>query len=110
MSKIANKNTLSFLQLSQKIDNDTENLFGSLGTSFTNEEKPQTVAHAIANSKLPPAEKALPCILTEVHVIVGAGLETASSVMRLMVYHVFSNTEIKQEVREQRSCSARNSD
>lgn len=85
-------------QLLQGIDRDTEDLLIT-ATSSTNEDTPRTIVHEIVHSKLPPAEKALPRVLNEVQTIVGAGLETVSSVMRLMLYHVFSNPEILQRVR-----------
>lgn len=67
--------------------------------SSTKDDTTRTIVHEIADSKLPAAEKALPRVLSDVQVIVSAGLETLSGVLRLLLYHVFSNPEILQRLR-----------
>lgn len=90
--------TVKLLTKLQGIDRDTENLL-STAMSSTKDDTTRTIVHEIADSKLPPAEKALPRVLSDVQVIVSAGLETLSGVLRLLLYHVFSNPEILRRLR-----------
>jgi cytochrome P450 len=59
----------------------------------------RTFVHEIIDSNLPPTEKTFDRIFDEVATVTGAGFETTSSVIRLFVYHVFSNAEILQRLR-----------
>ncbi|KUJ06910.1 cytochrome P450 [Mollisia scopiformis] len=102
VSKVANDDARVFFQFLQEIDKDTERLLNAASSSSccsTEEDTPRTVVHEIADSDLAPADKSLPRVLNEVQTIVGAGLETVSGVLRLMLYHVFSNAEILQRLR-----------
>jgi cytochrome P450 len=53
-----------------------------------------TIVEEIVDSRLPASDKELPRVLNEVQTLVGAGLETVSGVLRLMLYHVFNDAEI----------------
>ncbi|PQE06880.1 Trichodiene oxygenase protein [Rutstroemia sp. NJR-2017a BVV2] len=65
----------------QEIDKVTARLLNTASSSTTDEDKPYTIVHEIADSDLPPADKSLPRVLNEVQTIVGAGLETVSGVL-----------------------------
>jgi cytochrome P450 len=57
------------------------------------------MVHAIVHSDLPPEEKTLEHVSQEVATVTGAGFETTASAMRLILFHVFSNTEILERLR-----------
>ena len=95
---------------SKGIDKDTGRLLNSITSSSSKDENaPRTIVHEIADSNLAPADKSLPRVLNEVQTIVGAGLETVSGVLRLMLYHVFSNAEILQRLRAELATVSQNS-
>ncbi|PHH81612.1 hypothetical protein CDD82_362 [Ophiocordyceps australis] len=98
ISKMTNEGTLSFFQFLQGIEKQAENRF-KLATSSPEKDRTPTLVDEIVDSNLPLPEKAFPRLLPDVQTIVGAGFETASSVMRLMLYHVFANPDILQRLR-----------
>lgn len=53
-----------------------------------------TIAYDIVNSNLPPTEKTFDRIFEEIATVTGAAFETTASVLRLIIFHVFSNKEI----------------
>ena len=53
-----------------------------------------TMVHAIVQSDLPPEEKTLRHVSEDVATVTGAGFEMTASAVRLILFHVFSNTEI----------------
>lgn len=59
----------------------------------------RTIVHEIVDSNLPPAEKAFDRVFDEVATVTGAGFETIANALRLIFYHVFSNTDILQRLR-----------
>jgi len=63
------------------------------------EKGKRTIVHEILESNLPPAEKIFPRVFTEVASVSSAGYETTASVLRLIIFHIFSNTEILQRLR-----------
>jgi cytochrome P450 len=71
-------------------------------TSASPDEKIQnTMVYAIVQSDLPPAEKSFDRVFEEVATVTGAGYETTANVLRLILYHVYSNKEILQHLREE---------
>jgi cytochrome P450 len=57
--------------------------------------------NGILESDLPPAEKTLERICDEVTTVGGAGFETSASVLRLILFHVFNNRNILQQLRDE---------
>lgn len=53
----------------------------------------------MVDSKLPPDEKKFEHVFNDVATITGAGFETTASVLRLIMFHVFSNQMILQRLR-----------
>ncbi|KAI0536948.1 trichodiene oxygenase [Xylaria digitata] len=59
------------------------------------------LVHAIVQSKLPPAEKIHRRVAEEVASILGAGFETTATVMRIVLYHMYSRPEILARLRSE---------
>lgn len=57
------------------------------------------VVHEIMNSKLPPSEKAFDRIFQDIATMSGAGFETTAGVMRMVIFHTYSNSDILQRLR-----------
>ncbi|EPE28199.1 Cytochrome P450 [Glarea lozoyensis ATCC 20868] len=99
VSKVANEDAKVFFKFLKEIDIDTERLLNTASSSGAEKDSPRTVVDELVDSELLPTDKSLPRVLNEVQTIVGAGLETVSGVLRLVLYHVFSNPEILQRLR-----------
>ncbi|OAG01866.1 cytochrome P450 [Paraphaeosphaeria sporulosa] len=99
VSKFANDDAQTFFAFLQEVDKETEKLLTTAKTSTPNKDTSHTVIGEIVDSNLPPSDKELPRVLNEVQTLVGAGLETVSGVLRLMLYHVFNDAEILQNLR-----------
>jgi hypothetical protein len=78
---------------------DTANLMAQAASENPDPDAPHTLVHAIMHSKLPPAEKAPRRVAEEVASITGAGFESTASVMRVILYYVYSNPEILARLR-----------
>jgi cytochrome P450 len=57
--------------------------------------------HAIVHSDLPTVEKSFDRVFEEVATVTGAGFETTANVLRLILYHVYSNKDILRRLREE---------
>jgi cytochrome P450 len=55
--------------------------------------------HEIFDSNLPPEDKTVARVFSDVATVTGAGFETTASVLRLVTYHVFSNGAILRRLR-----------
>ncbi|KAF4633285.1 hypothetical protein G7Y89_g4836 [Cudoniella acicularis] len=117
--KVADDGTKAFfryLQASHCSQNDTEkytkDLLASAASSSAPDEKaPRTIVHEMLDSGLPPAEKTFARVFDDVATVTGAGFETTASVLRLIIFHVFSNPETLQRLRsELASATAQYSD
>lgn len=62
-------------------------------------EIPNNIVHAILASKLPSPEKELGRVFDDLSTAVGAGIDTTAGALRLILFHVFSNTNILQRLR-----------
>ncbi|KAK6825857.1 hypothetical protein PG987_013351 [Apiospora arundinis] len=59
----------------------------------------RTIVDEIIHSKLPPAEKRFERVMKDVTTATGAAFETTAGVLRLIVYHVFSDQDILRRLR-----------
>jgi cytochrome P450 len=86
---------------SQENMNDTTRLMAELASSTgTSDDKgSRTIVHEIMASKLPPAEKKPERVFEDVSTVAGAAFETTASVLRMVLFHVFSNTDMLQRLR-----------
>lgn len=53
------------------------------------------------DSNLPPEDKAFHRVFDEVATVTGAGFETIANALRLIFYHIFSDTEILERLRSE---------
>lgn len=83
------------------MEQDARDLMTAASTSATDEMGPRTIVNGILESDLPPTEKTFPRIYDDVLTVGGAGFETTASVLRLIIFHVFSNPEIIQRLRNE---------
>jgi cytochrome P450 len=81
------------------IDKETERRLTAAKSSTHEKNTAQTIVEEIVDSSLPASDKELPRVLNEVQTLVGAGLETVSAVLRLMLFHVFNDAEILAHLR-----------
>lgn len=63
-------------------------------SNTTTDKGPRTIVHEIAESNLPPEEKSFKRVFTDVATVTGASFETTSSVLRLVIYHIWSKPHI----------------
>lgn len=57
--------------------------------------------HAIVASDIPPSEKTYDRVLEEVMTVSGAGFETTASALRLILFHMYTNTRILARLRQE---------
>lgn len=78
---------------------DTKNLMAAAASPVLDEKAQRTIVHEILESKLTSPEKSLDRVFDDVTTITGAGFETTASVLRVVLFHVFNDTEILQRIR-----------
>lgn len=84
--------------------NDTKNFMKA--AQSPDDDGPRTLVHEIMQSKLPPEEKTFERVFEEVSTTTGAGFETTGTVIRTAVFHIYTNTNILQKLRDELSASA----
>ncbi|KAI2604653.1 putative Trichodiene oxygenase [Hypoxylon sp. NC1633] len=57
------------------------------------------MVYEIVHSQLPPTDKSFDRIMEEVATVTDAGFESTANVLRLILYHVYTNVEILQRLR-----------
>lgn len=78
---------------------DTKNLMATAASPVLDEKAQRTIVHEILESKLTSPEKSLDRVFDDVTTITGTGFETTASVLRVVLFHVFNDTEILQRIR-----------
>lgn len=63
------------------------------------------LVHEIVQSKLPPSEKSFERIFEEISTTTGAGFETTAAVIRIAVFHIYSDLKILQKLRAELSAA-----
>ncbi|KAI1411477.1 cytochrome P450 [Hypoxylon sp. FL1857] len=99
--KGADEGTKSFLRYLQQSEKDAQDSLIAATSSSPDKEVQNTLVYEIVHSNLPPAEKTLDRIFEEVGTITGAGFETTGNVLRLILYHVYTNDGILQRLRKE---------
>ncbi|EMR62031.1 putative cytochrome p450 protein [Eutypa lata UCREL1] len=100
MFKLVDEGTKAFLQYVLESEVDTKSLLRVANTPPSDDESStRTIVHEMVDSKLPPDEKKFEHVFNDVATITGAGFETTASVLRLIMFHVFSNQMILQRLR-----------
>jgi cytochrome P450 len=83
--------------------NDTKNFMKAAVSPDDN--GPRTLVHEIVQSKLPPSEKSFERIFEEISTTTGAGFETTAAVIRIAVFHIYSDLKILQKLRAELSAA-----
>lgn len=83
------------------MEKDAKALMAAASSSTPDEKGPRTIVNGILESNLPPSEKTFTRVYDDVSTVGGAGFETTASVLRLIIFHVFSNPEIIQRLRDE---------
>ncbi|KAK7428184.1 hypothetical protein QQZ08_005250 [Neonectria magnoliae] len=93
--------TANFMRYGKASEEETERLLSDAASALsTPGEKAQpTIVHAIVHSDLPPEDKTTARMWSDVATVTGAGFETTASVLRLVIYHVFNNSQILERLR-----------
>ncbi|KAF2997728.1 hypothetical protein E8E14_001942 [Neopestalotiopsis sp. 37M] len=99
MTYLVDEGTKAFFQYIEESEEDTKNLLRIATAPSAEVEAPRTIVHEIVDSKLPQPEKAFTRVMDDVATITGAGFETTASALRLICYHVFSDSNILQQLR-----------
>ncbi|KAF2875491.1 trichodiene oxygenase [Massariosphaeria phaeospora] len=99
--KIASEDMKVFFRHIKETMQDTQNLMTAIASPTPNDKAPRTIVHEIMGSKLPPSEKTHDRIFQDVSTVSGAGFETTASALRLIFFHVFSNADILQRLRDE---------
>lgn len=80
---------------------DTKDLMDAATSSLSEQGVQRTIVDEIVDSKLPAKDKSFQRVFEDVSSVSGAGFETLGSVLRLLVFHVFSNPKILGRLREE---------
>ncbi|KAK8087643.1 hypothetical protein PG997_002604 [Apiospora hydei] len=99
--KSADDGTKSFLRYLQQSEQDTRDTLAAATSSSPDSTVRNTMIYEIVHSNLPPQEKTLDRILQEVASATGAGFETTAAALRLILFHVYTSTEILQHLRQE---------
>ncbi|KAH6845701.1 cytochrome P450 [Chaetomium sp. MPI-CAGE-AT-0009] len=100
--KTADEGTQQFLRYLQQSEADTKATLAAATSADANDDKSHaTVVHEIVRSKLPPSEKTFERVFEEIATLTGAAFETTASVLRLILFHVYSEPEIIRRVRDE---------
>lgn len=85
----------------QRSEQDTRDIMAAAQESPTQDGIPSTMIAAILISDLSPADKTPERIFDEVATVSGAASETTAGALRLILFHVYSNTSILQRLRNE---------
>ncbi|KAK5626632.1 hypothetical protein RRF57_002347 [Xylaria bambusicola] len=103
LSRIAGDTLTNFLLRLHEQYQDTESQLKLVASSTIEGKKmtPRTIVHDILDSKLPPSDKTTQRIYEDLSTICNAAFETTANVLRLVLFHVFSDPVILQQLRSE---------
>ncbi|KAI0975945.1 trichodiene oxygenase [Xylaria arbuscula] len=101
LSKIASDTLRIFLLRLHEQYQETEYQINLAASSATKDSQmsPRTIINDILDSKLAPCEKSVERIYEDVSTICNAAFETTASVLRSVLFHVFSKPDILHQLR-----------
>ncbi|KAM5432645.1 hypothetical protein McanMca71_007380 [Microsporum canis] len=99
--KVADEHTKSFLRYLQQSERDTRDTLAAVASSSPGHNVNNTMIYTIVHSDLPPADKTFDRIFEELATVTGAGFETTSNTLRLILYHLYTNNTILERLREE---------
>lgn len=97
--KSADPDTSNFMRYARDSEEDTAQLLKAAASYNPDDDTPRTIVHEIYDSNLPPKDKTIKRVFADVVSVTGAGFETTASLLRLVIYNVFSNTDILTRLR-----------
>ncbi|KAK4222656.1 putative cytochrome P450 E-class, group I [Podospora fimiseda] len=97
--KNADPDTANYMRYAKDSEQETARLLKAAAFYKPDDDTPRTIVHEIFDSNLPPEDKTVNRVFSDVVTVTGAGFETTSSVLRLIVYHVFNNPDILRRLR-----------
>lgn len=83
----------------QDSEEETARLLKAAASYRPDDGTPRTIVHEIFDSNLPPEDKTVERVFSDVATVTGAGFETTASVLRLITYYVYSNADILERLR-----------
>ncbi|KAK0621887.1 cytochrome P450 [Bombardia bombarda] len=95
--RISDEETKAFLNFIKENEDDTKRLMTAATTP--DDKTPHTIVHEIMASSLPPSDKTPKRIFGDVATVTGAGFETTASVLRLILFHLYTNPDILHKLR-----------
>ncbi|KAM7211722.1 Cytochrome P450 [Rhypophila decipiens] len=104
----ADANTANLMRYAQDSEHETARLLKAAATYKPGDGR-RTIVHEIYDSDLPGEDKSVERVFADVATVTGAGFETTASVLRLIVYHVFSNPAILGRLRDELAQAASSS-
>ncbi|KAJ4385468.1 hypothetical protein N0V93_009896 [Gnomoniopsis smithogilvyi] len=111
IEKIGDKGTKDFFGYLKDTLQITQDLHTKLANAGADAEvEPQrTIVHAITLSSLPSVEKTLPRLFDDVSTVTGAAFETTAATLRLILFYVYSNTDILTKLRNEFASAGKDS-
>ncbi|KAI9157955.1 putative cytochrome P450 E-class, group I [Paramyrothecium foliicola] len=89
----------SWLRYATNMENETSRLLKAAAHPSPDDLGVRTIVHEIYHSDLPAKDKTLKRVFSDVATITGAGSETTASVLRMIVYNIWSNPQILKRLR-----------
>ncbi|KUJ23966.1 cytochrome P450 [Mollisia scopiformis] len=99
--KIADDDMKTFFAHMKAAMNDTKDIMDEALSPSPPEGVKRTIIHEILDSKLSSHDKYFKRVFQDVTSVSGAGFETIGGALRLIFFHVFSNSAILQKLREE---------
>lgn len=87
--------------LPQQSEKDTRDAMEASASGSSDEKVVNSMVHTIVHSNLPPEDKTFERVFEEVATATGAAFETTANVLRLILFHIYSNDEILGRLREE---------
>ncbi|KAK3329992.1 cytochrome P450 [Apodospora peruviana] len=98
--KNGDEKTATFMRWAKSNEEETARLLEVAASSDgANSRSERTIVHEIVDSNLPPEDKTLTRVFSDVVTVTGAGFETTASVLRLVLYHVYTNSKMLARLR-----------
>ncbi|KJZ71258.1 hypothetical protein HIM_09331 [Hirsutella minnesotensis 3608] len=97
--KNADADTANYIRYAKASGEETERLLKAAASSPIDDDDAPTIVHEIVKSSLPPEDKTAKRVFADVATVTGAGFESTASVLRLLIYNVYSKPDILRRLR-----------
>ncbi|KJZ71985.1 hypothetical protein HIM_08665 [Hirsutella minnesotensis 3608] len=106
--KNADPDTANYMRYAKASGEETERLLKAANSSSSDNSLP-TIVHEIVKSSLPAEDKTATRVFADVTTVTGAGFESTASVLRLLVYNVYTKPDILRRLRAELAQAAASS-